>query len=126
MPNDVKSLSNPSAFAFIAATLEADPLSGDLLRFLLRNENAMDTAKGIAAWWLHTDELAVQPSLHRLFASKTIVAHVLSSGTAIYGLTPDPEVRTWLRNVLTVPDDRCASPDRQTNRRKVATGVSST
>jgi hypothetical protein len=126
MPTNVKFMSNPSACASIAAALEADPLSGDILRFLLKNENAMDSAKGIAAWWLHRDELAVQPSLHRLFASGAIVAHMLSSGTAIYGLTPDPDVRAWLRNVLTHPDDPCASPDRQTNRRKVSIGVSTT
>ena len=108
------------------AALEADSLSGDILRFLLKNENAMDSAKGIAAWWLHRDELAVQPSLQRLFACGAIVAHVLSSGTTIYGLTPDREVRSWLRNALNGPGDDCASPDRKAIHPKIATSASST
>jgi len=87
-------------FTSIASIIEVDQLACEILRFLLANENAMDSAKGIAAWWVHTDELAVQPSLHRLFACGAILAHTLSSGTTVYGLTQDHEVRFWLRRTL--------------------------
>lgn len=97
--------SNTAGVASLAALLQADQVSCEILRFLLANESAMDTAKGIAAWWLHLDELAVQPSLHRLFACGAILAHTLSSGATIYGLTLDPELRTWLRNTLGAPHD---------------------
>jgi len=102
----MKTMSNPPAFAPIAATLDADPLACDVLRFLLENENAMDSAKGIAAWWVHTDELAVQPALHRLVACGAILAHTLSSGTTLYRLTQDPEIRAWLRSALGGPPTR--------------------
>jgi hypothetical protein len=84
----------------ISNAIDADPLSRDILRFLLENQNAMDSAKGIAAWWVHRDELAVQSSLNRLFACGAIAAHTLSSRTTLYGLTPDVEVRTGLRSAL--------------------------
>jgi hypothetical protein len=100
----MKAMTTPPAATRIVATIEADPVSCDILRFLLENESAMDSAKGIAAWWVQADELAVQPSLHRLFACGAIVAHSLSSGSTLYGLTPDPEVRAWLRRVFGVPE----------------------
>jgi hypothetical protein len=86
--------------------LETDQLSCKILRFLLENESAMDSAKGIAAWWVHQDELAVQPSLHRLVACGALLAHTLGSGTTLYGLTQDPEVRAWLRDTLAVQRDQ--------------------
>ena len=91
-------------FTSIAATLETDRLSREILHFLLANESAMDSAKGIAAWWVQNDELAVQPSLNRLLACGALLAHTLSSGTTVYGLTQDSKIRAWLRHVLAVPE----------------------
>ena len=116
MPTDLQSLSNSFALASIAATLEVDPLSGDILRFLLKNQSAMDSAKGIAAWWVHKDELAVRPSLDRLFACGAIVAHTLSSGITVYGLSQNPDVRIWLRGVLAGQDGQRANTNRQQRR----------
>jgi hypothetical protein len=97
----------------IAATLRdivrVDGVAWEILRFLLKNESAMDSPKGIAAWWVHRDEIAVQPSLHRLFACGAVVAHTLSSGTTLYALTPDPDLRVLLRKALECPDDQPAS-----------------
>jgi hypothetical protein len=104
MPSHLQTPSNAPVFASIAATLERDPLSGDILRFLLKNQAAMDSAKGIAAWWVRKDELAVRPSLDRLFACGAIVAHTLSSGITVYGLSQNPDIRIWLRKALAVPD----------------------
>jgi hypothetical protein len=96
--------SEPAAAAALAATLQADSVSCEVLRFFLGNERAMDSAKGIAAWWVHRDELAVQPSLHRLVACGAILAHTLTSGVTLYKLSPDPAIRAWLRNALGVSD----------------------
>jgi hypothetical protein len=117
---------NVSTAAMLDAILQADTVSCEILRFLLKNENAMDSTKGIAAWWVHLDELAVQPSLHRLFACGAIVVHTLSSGTTLYGLTPDPDVRAWLRNALAIPNDLHVNGHRQPEQKKVPTGVSNT
>lgn len=97
--NSVNAMPNPTVLA-ISAAVEADPLSRNIVVFLLENQNAMDSAKGIAAWWVHRDELAVQSSLNRLLGCGAIVVHTLSSRTTLYGLTPDVEMRTQLRSAL--------------------------
>ena len=80
----------------IAATLQGDPLSEQILRFLLENETAMDTAQGIANWWVRRDERAVQAALDRLIACGVITPHTFTSGI-LYGLTRKTEIRAWLR-----------------------------
>jgi hypothetical protein len=97
--NPINAMPNSTVLA-VSSAVEADPLSRNILAFLLENQNAMDSAKGIAAWWVHSDELAVQSSLNRLFACGAIVAHTLSSRATLYGLTPDIELRAQLRSTL--------------------------
>ncbi len=80
----------------ILVTLQEDPLGEQIVLFLLGNETAMDSAKGIANWWVRHDELAVQAALDRLIACGVITPYTFASGT-LYGLTRNPEIRTWLR-----------------------------
>ncbi len=81
----------------IEATLGGDPLCREIVLFLLENETAMDSAKGIASWWVRCDELAVHAALDRLIACGVIVPHTFTSGI-LYGLTRNPEIRAWLRS----------------------------
>ncbi len=80
----------------IDSTIGADPLSREIVLFLLENETAMDTARGIANWWVRRDELAVQAALDRLIACGVITPHTFTSGI-LYGLTRNPQIRAWLR-----------------------------
>lgn len=80
----------------IAATLRADLVSEQIVLFLLENDTAMDTARGIANWWVRCDELAVQASLDRLIACGVITPHTFTSGI-LYGLTRNQQIRLWLR-----------------------------
>ena len=89
----------------IKATLNANPLCQHIVFFLLKNETAMDTAKGIAAWWIQHDEVAVQVALDQLIACGVVVPHTLQSGQ-IYGLTRDPGIRGWLRDTYAVAPSR--------------------
>ncbi len=95
----------------LASVLQTDAVSCEILHFFLRNENAMDSAKGIAAWWIHRDELAVTPSLHRLLSCGAVIAHTLTSGVTLYKLTHDPSLRAWLHNALGVSDERHVSDE---------------
>ena len=89
--------------AIIAEALKAHPLCEQILRFLVDNENALDTARGIAAWWVHSDEIAVTDALDRLVSCGVIAIYPFRSGM-LYGLTRNPETRTWLRDSFsTVP-----------------------
>jgi hypothetical protein len=109
MTNALNPVSTPWTYTAIAATIASDPLARDILRFLSAHESAMDTVKGIAAWWVQNDEVAVQPSLHSLVLCGVIVAHALRSGTTLYGLTQDSDVRTWLRRNFRASDDKQGS-----------------
>ena len=80
----------------IATILNADPLSEQIVLFLLENETAMDTARGIANWWVRRDELAVQATLDRLIACGVVTPHTFTSGI-LYGLTKNQEIRHRLR-----------------------------
>ena len=80
----------------IEATLKVDPLCQRIVFFLLDNESAMDTARGIAAWWVRSDLIAVQAALDRLMACGLLATYTFTSGI-LYGLTRDDEIRAWLR-----------------------------
>ena len=79
----------------IANILQGDPVSVNIARFLLQNRQAMDSARGIAAWWVGCDEIAVQSALDRLIACGVVNAHTFKSCT-LYGLTQNTETRSWL------------------------------
>jgi hypothetical protein len=96
MNSEVSVTQRADTTAAIEAAFREDAVSRRILQFLLRNEAAMDTARGIAAWWVRCDELAVQTALDRLIACGAVTAHTLTSGT-LYGLTRHPEIRSWLR-----------------------------
>ncbi len=85
--------------------LEADRLCQQIVSFLLENETAMDNAKGIAAWWVRRDVIAVQAALDRLISCGVVTVHTFTSGI-LYGLTPNPEIRGWLRNTYAVAPSR--------------------
>jgi hypothetical protein len=90
---------------FIESTLNTNPLCQAIVLFLLKNETAMDTARGIAAWWIRQDEVAVQAALDRLMSCGVVTAHTYSSGI-LYGLTRSPEIRVWLRDNYTAAPSR--------------------
>ncbi len=80
----------------IADILKAYPLCEQIVNFLLENEHALDTARGIAAWWVSNDEIAVQAALDQLIACGVIALYPFTSGV-LYGLTRDPDTRARLR-----------------------------
>ncbi len=80
----------------IVATLDSYALCEQIVLFLLKNESAMDTVKGIASWWLGCEEMAAQDALDRLVGCGVLAAHTLTAGT-VYRLTRNPEIRAWLR-----------------------------
>ncbi len=80
----------------IADILNAQPLCQQIAQFLLENEHALDTTRGIAAWWVRSDEIAVQAALDQLIACGVIALYPFTSGM-LYGLTRDQEIRAWLR-----------------------------
>ena len=83
----------------IEALLNDDTVSRQIVLFLLENETAMDTAKGIASWWVQCDHVAVQPALDQLVRYGAIVPYACGSGM-LYGFTRDQDIRARLRAIL--------------------------
>jgi hypothetical protein len=83
----------------IQRTLQESALNHRVVSFLLENEAAMDTVKGIATWWLGCDEVAAQACMDELLACRVICARPMI-GCIYYGLTPDPDIRQFLRLTL--------------------------
>ncbi len=81
----------------IEAVLKEHPLSRHILDFLMDHEGAMDTIDGIAKCWVNSDPVAVKSVLDTLQHAGVVVTRVLSSGT-YYRLTPDAEVKQWLKS----------------------------
>ena len=101
--------------ASLAAALEEFPLCRKIILFLIENENAMDTARGIAVCWVESDEVAVQAALDRLIMCGAVSAHMLRSGT-LYSLTPNQSVRAQLRTAVGVaPKMGSGSPQSTSN-----------
>jgi hypothetical protein len=65
--------------------------------FLQENRNAMDSVKGVAAWWLQCDESVAQAALDRLVECGVVTVRTLPSGP-VYGLTRNPAMQRWLGN----------------------------
>jgi hypothetical protein len=78
----------------IKDVLEA-PLCLQITRFFLQHQSAMDTAEGIAAWWVHCDPMAARAALDSLIRAGVVECHTFSTGT-MYRLTRDPSFRAWL------------------------------
>ena len=90
---------NDFLISTFAASLHENPLCNQIMRFLIQNEGAMDTVKGIAACWVDSDEVAVRSALDYLITCGAVTAYTLGSGT-LYGLTRNPGVRASLRTAL--------------------------
>jgi hypothetical protein len=80
----------------IETALIFHPLCEQIILFLIEHEDAMDTIQGVADCWVDNDEVAVKSALECLVSAGVIVSQAFSSGI-YYSLTPNREIRSWLR-----------------------------
>jgi len=104
----------------IATILRESSVCQQIVTFLLENETAMDTVKGVAAWWLGCDEIAAQAALDQLTVCGVVNVRTLISGS-LYGLTRDPNIRTSIRVALMRELMKREKPPRRT--KKVLAGL---
>ncbi len=72
------------------------PLCREIVAFFLEHNHAMDTARGIADWWLRTDLPLVQEALDKLVACSVVIVHT-KGGKISYSFTQDAELQSVLR-----------------------------
>jgi len=67
---------------------EAPELMRQILRYLDAHPDALDTADGIAKWWVYADGKAVEKAIERLM-QKGILQRRKLGGLSYYGLHQD-------------------------------------
>jgi hypothetical protein len=80
--------------------LAHDPVCRDIVQYLMHNNDAVDTARGIAQWWIRRDVAATQEALMKLQDLGVVQTHVVQDRTFVYAYTKRSVVRQSLARYL--------------------------
>ena len=80
--------------------LAHDPVCRDIVQYLMHNNDAVDTARGIAQWWIRRDVAATQEALTKLQDWGVVQTHVVQDHTFVYGYTKRSVVRQSLARYI--------------------------
>ena len=76
--------------------LAYDPVCRDIVQYLMRNNDAVDTARGIAQWWVQRDLAATQEALMKLQDWGVVQTRAVQDHTFVYAYTKRSVVRQSL------------------------------
>lgn len=93
----------------IRELLERDPVCIAIVGYLNRHPQAMDTAPGIADWWIRCKLHPTQEALAKLMDLRVVQCRSDGS-TSIYAYTHDPQLQRWLISYLDQLDGRRTVP----------------
>ena len=85
--------------------LDRDQVCLDIVRYLLGNGEAADTARGIPEWWINRDAPRTAEALTRLQESGVVRPYLVQDATSVYGFTKNRLLRDALRQACTVYRD---------------------
>jgi hypothetical protein len=80
--------------------LERDQVSFEIVRYLVERNEAADTVRGIAEWWIHRDLPSTAEALARLEKHGVVRSRVVQDATAVYSFTRDAGLREGLRQYV--------------------------
>ena len=63
--------------------LGRDPVSREIVQYLMRHNEAADTARGIAEWWINRDVPSTQQALQRLQECGVVQSYVVQGDTFV-------------------------------------------
>ena len=86
--------------------LDRDHVCLDIVRYLLGHDEAADTVRGIAEWWINRDVSQTAEALSRLHELGVVRSHLVQDATSVYGFTKNPLLRDTLRQCV----DRLSKP----------------
>jgi hypothetical protein len=84
----------------IEALLERDPICQEIVAYLSRHTEAVDTARGIADWWIKRDPRRTEEALVKLLRRGVVRSVAVHGTTSMYGYTKDLRLRQRLRRYL--------------------------
>ena len=80
--------------------LAHDPVCRDIVQYLIHHNDAVDTARGIAEWWIRRDVAATQEALMKLQDWGVVQTYVVQDRTFVYAYTKRSVVRQSLARYL--------------------------
>lgn len=90
--------------------LEREPVCLDIVRYLSQHNEAADTARGIADWWIHRDLPSTATALIQLERHGIVRSYVVQDATSVYGYTKNPLLRQTLHNYVEAVTRTAAEP----------------
>jgi len=80
--------------------LGRDPVCREIVQYLMRHNEAADTARGIAEWWINRDVPSTQQALLRLQECGVVQSYVVQGDMFVYGYTKRAVLRQSLARYL--------------------------
>ena len=80
--------------------LASDPVCRQIVQYLMRNNEAADTARGIAEWWIRRDVRSTQAALSKLQECGVVQSYVVQDSTFVYAYTKRVVLRQSLARHL--------------------------
>lgn len=80
--------------------LARDSVCRDIVEYLMQNNDAADTAREIAQWWIRRDVAATQEALMKLQEWGVVQTHVVQDHTFVYAYTKRAVLRQSLVRYL--------------------------
>jgi len=78
--------------AAVRTLLRSDAVCADIAVYLHHHPSALDTARGVAEWWVDRDPRSTENALSRLLEHRVVTSYAHGS-VRIYGYTKDRDIR---------------------------------
>lgn len=72
----------------------------EIVQYLMRNNEAADTARGIAEWWIKRDVSSTSEALSKLQACGVVQSYAVQDTTFVYAYTKKAVLRQSLARFL--------------------------
>ena len=80
--------------------LERDAVCREIVQYLMRHNEAADTARGIAEWWINRDVPSTRQALLRLQECGVVESYIVQGDTSVYAYTKRAVLRQSLARHL--------------------------
>ena len=97
---------SPTKHEGLEALLERDPICLEIATYLSRHADAVDTARGIADWWINRQTRPTEEALGKLLKRGVVRPLAVQGTTCVYAYTKNRLLRRSLARYLKSRSDR--------------------
>jgi hypothetical protein len=80
--------------------LERDAVCREIVQYLMRHNEAADTARGIAEWWINRDVPSTRQALLRLQECGVVQSYIVQGDTFVYAYTKRAVLRQSIAHCI--------------------------